>query len=91
MSKTKASLWIKADGANQTVFPAGAKWTLSEMQAKVGGYVELIGRTELSKGKLMFADEDGLMKRLPPNEKASVMAGRPIVGDMLVVPEGQVE
>lgn len=94
MSKTKAkkaSLWIKADGTLEEVLPAGAKWTLSEMQAKVGGYIELVGRTNLEGGQIIFADEDGLMKKLPPNAEASVMAGKPIVGNVLVVPKGQVE
>ena len=93
MSKTtskKASLWIKADRTHEEVFPAGAQWTLSEMQARVGGYVELVGCANLAAGQLMFVDEDGLMKKLPPNSKASMMAGRPIVGDALIVPKEQV-
>ncbi len=94
MSKTKAkkaSLWVKPDGTQEGVFPAGAKWTLPEMQAKVGGYIELVGRTNLEGGQLIFADEDGLMKKLPANTQASVMAGKPLVGNVLVVPKGQVE
>lgn len=91
MSAKKASLWIKADETQEEVFPAGAKWTLAEMQAKVGGYIEQIHRTNLAAGQLMFVNEDGLMKQLAPNRRASMVAGRSIVGDALIVPKGQVE
>ena len=91
MSEKKSSLWIKADSTHEEVYPAGNKWTLAEMQAKVGGYIELIANTQLADGQIAFVDEDGLMKRLPKNTRGSMLLGRPIVGNLLVVPKGQVE
>tara|TARA_R110000751_G_scaffold18488_1_gene56243 strand:- start:226 stop:474 length:249 start_codon:yes stop_codon:yes gene_type:complete len=47
--------------------------TLEELQAKVGGFVELMNLND--GGQLLF-DEDGLMKNLPVNAKASELAAR---------------
>ncbi len=89
--KTKASsLWVKAHGGDEEVFPAGAKWSLSEMQAKVGGFIERVSTTHLAKGQIMFVNEEGLVKGLSRNRRASIVAGRDIVGDVLIVPEEQV-
>lgn len=38
----------------------------------------------IQKGLLMFADEDGLNKRLPPNLMASMIRGRDLVGDVFL-------
>tara|TARA_R110002110_G_scaffold2739_10_gene13115 strand:+ start:862 stop:1458 length:597 start_codon:yes stop_codon:yes gene_type:complete len=47
--------------------------TLEELQAKVGGYIEII---QLSDRSQLCVDEDGLMKNLPVNAKASELAAR---------------
>jgi len=86
LGKPKASLWLKADGTAEEVRPAGPYWRLQEIQAKVGGYFEIVQRTNLAAGKVMLVDEDGRSKGSPPNAKASTIAGRDIVGDVLIVP-----
>jgi hypothetical protein len=50
--------------------------TLKNFQAIVGGYIEQVkdGKHEA------YVDEDGSMKRLPPNITASILLNRPIVG-----------
>lgn len=55
--------------------------TLKEAQNLVGGYVELIQ----SKGFQILVDEDGLAKKLPINHNASAMAGKTLVGPVLVL------
>jgi hypothetical protein len=89
--KRKPSLWIKASGELVDVFPKGDKWALEEMQEKVGGYIELVGRTNMSPGRMMFVNEDGLLLGLHENNRASLMAGRRIVGDVLIVNANEVE
>jgi hypothetical protein len=89
--KRKESLWIKSSGEVQEIFPAGPKWTLKEMQEKVGGFIELVGRTNMAPGNLMFVNEDGLSLGLPENRRAGLMAGIRIVGDVLIVNSSEVE
>jgi len=59
----------------------GAAWSLDELHALVGGYVEPIKVGAC----LLLVDEDGRMRRLPVNKKASKLAGRIIVGPALLV------
>jgi Domain of unknown function (DUF3846) len=56
--------------------------TLREAQGIVGGYVEMI---RLEDGGQMLVDEDGLSKNLEFNMEASSLAGRPIVGPVLLL------
>lgn len=58
------------------------KPTLKEAQKIVGGYVELV---KLANGDQLYCDEDGISKGLGLNREASVLAGRPIVGDVLIL------
>lgn len=70
---------FRADGTSE-VFKGGD--TLEEWQGAIGGgYLEAV----YLDGKVMFVDEDGLMKQLPYNLMASGLAGRDIVGDVLVM------
>lgn len=91
MSKKKASLLIRSDGTEAEVSPRAAVWSLGEMQGHVGGFIELVLHTKLATGMVMFVNEDGRMRGLPPNRKASMLADVPIVGDVLIVPVEQVE
>ena len=55
---------------------------LEEMQTAVGGYIEMV---QLPEGKVTIVDEEGLMKQKPVNTNASLVAGRTIVGDVLIM------
>ena len=76
------ALLISADGSTSSLVPAnGTHFTLKEAQQSVGGYVELLS---LSPGeRIMLFNEEGLMRQLPANAKASVIARRPIVGNVM--------
>ncbi len=54
---------------------------LEDMQSAVGGDVQAL---TLAYGTAYF-DEDGLMKRLPYNVIGSLLCGRDIVGNVLVL------
>lgn len=76
---------IKANGETVPVTPAGKKFTLQELQAAIGGgYIEPIPGTKLR----AYFDEEGRMKRLPFNAKATMQFGRAIVGDVVVLEDG---
>jgi hypothetical protein len=56
------------DGSIKDVQSAGAKFTIEELQKLVGGYVEKIR----CQGRLLIlCDEDGLMKQLLTNPRAT--------------------
>lgn len=84
-------IWTKflASGSAYGVEPAdGKKFTLKEMQDHVGGYIE---RVSLGGNDEMWVNEEGLLKGLPLNQKATALVrlrapGFPglIVGDVLV-------
>lgn len=71
------TLKIKANGG---VTEVSAK-TLQEKQNHVGGYIEPI---YLKEGSVMYVNEEGLLHNLPSNPLASIIAGKPIVGDVII-------
>ncbi len=79
-------LWIRTNGDVLTITPKGDRLTLEEMQEYVGGYVEPVPIPD-SLGAVMLADEDGTLKGLEYNPKATGLAGRLIVGDVVVISE----
>lgn len=60
------------------------KFTLKELQKHVGGYIELVKtRIHINNNNMIIVNEEGLLMNLPLNELASVLTGRPLVGDVL--------
>lgn len=51
------------------------------------GWIEQINIKIKEEPKVMLVDEEGLLKRLPLNRAASSMAGRTIVGPVIVLHE----
>lgn len=56
--------------------------TLAEAQRFIGGTVELI---RLGQDVQMLCNEDGRMMQLPPNDYATALAGRLIVGPVMLL------
>ena len=55
--------------------------SLEQAQRIIGGWVEMIHVGDVQ----VLVDEEGLIKQLPINEKASDMFGRPLYGPVLVL------
>jgi len=81
---------INADDTIVDVAPAnGREFTLPELQAVVGGYIEAV---YLRDGRILFCNEDGKRDRLPTNVGATVIARNigflpdddHIVGDVII-------
>lgn len=71
-----------ADGTARDIEPAnGQTFTLDELQAFVGGYIEVVG---LRDGRYMVVNEDGHRLELRPNAYASLYARQVILGDVVV-------
>ena len=61
---------IKADGTEINKVPANGKhFTLEELQSFVEGWIEVVW----FKTKLMIINEEGKLKQLPLNEKATLI------------------
>ena len=77
---------IHPDGTRTEHAATGKKWRLAEVQALIGGgYLEVVGKTT---GGALVGDEEGQLKKQPFNEQASALAGRILVGTILICPKG---
>jgi hypothetical protein len=79
-----ALLFDPAGSAPRRIEPAdGRSFTLDELQALVGGYIEVVGLAPAgdSDRYVLVVNEDGLSMRLPPNPgaTAAVVAANPRV------------
>jgi hypothetical protein len=82
----KMGTWIKSDGTMIPVVPEkGTKFSLAECQKMVGGWVE---RLQLPERAVMLVNEEGIPMKLPGNHEASRIAGRPLYGDVVLLPRG---
>jgi len=89
-----SGLLIRADGTEEAYKPTRKKFSLEELQRAVDGYIEQVP-VKLPGRRKMWANEEGLMERLPVNEKATRMALEngypstiPLVGDVLITEPG---
>ncbi len=58
----------KTDGTIEEVKPKNKKWSLEELQAQVDGYIEMV---PLTKGTRMIVNEEGRLRNLPYNDRAT--------------------
>ncbi len=69
--------------------PVNKKWTLAQMQAFVGGYIERVACTVAHRA--LICDEEGLLKDKPVNVEATklvrpgVLMDQGLRGDCLIV------
>jgi len=78
--------FIKSNGSEVELKPENGKhFSLKELQGCVDGFIEIV---ESSDGRLIVLNEEGKLKGLPVNQKASTLykyAGHDvIVGDVLI-------
>lgn len=78
---------IKTDGTSLEL--GGQSLSLKEAQKHVGGLIELVAipgnYTNKIGDKIIYVNEEGLLQHLPFNFGASVIAGKGLVGDALIV------
>ena len=91
------ALRIEPDGSMVDVFPEdGQRFTLQELQAHVGGYIENVRLPAETKAngytiRIMYVNEDGRMQNLEHNLNASMIVGKHIVGNALALFQGEEE
>ena len=91
------AILIQPDGSNVEVVPKdGQRFTLDELQGHVGGYIENVRLPTDTKVngytiKILYVNEEGLLIGLEHNLQASTIADRHIVGNALVLFQGEHE
>ena len=91
------AILIQPDGAMVDVFPGdGHRFTLEELQAHVGGYIEAV-KTLMETERngytieIIYVNEEGLLMGLEHNLQASMIVGKHIVGNALALFQGEQE
>lgn len=75
---------LKSDGTKTSRDFTNSSPSLEDLQEAVDGWLEGIPVKSLGRG-VLFANEEGLLRGLPFNEQASSLAGRPLVGNVVVL------
>lgn len=81
---------IYANGRVENVSPKnGTDFTLEELNEFVGGYIEIV---YLNDGRLMVVNEEGKLKALPINVRATALYGSVdiITGNALICDRDQI-
>jgi hypothetical protein len=86
---------IKVDGSETIVHPKDSHFTLEELQAFVGGYVQMI---QLPNGEEMYLNEEGKLENLPINRRATTLGkvcgiatDDCIVGDVIILNSQEIQ
>jgi hypothetical protein len=78
---------IHPSGEEEPVTPAnGKKFTLSELQTFVGGYIELTSWADTRESRIIV-NEEGRLKNLPPNPKATALIHKAMAQKLKCKPE----
>ena len=85
----KKSYLIKANGIVIAIRPKRRKYfSLKELQDYVDGYIEIV---RLPISRILIINEEGLLRHLPNNRIASMLAGAEIVGNVVLCNSQQVK
>ena len=69
----------------------GKNFTLADLQALVGGYIEMVRIPGDAGRRVFFVDEEGRLKKLKPNVRASHVAGQLVVGNAVLCSPKEVD
>ena len=73
---------ISVDGEQTAVKPRGATFSLDELQNYLEGFIEIV---PIDDARMAVVNDEGLIKQMPMNPVASQVAGRLLVGPVLIV------
>lgn len=87
MSQGKSPIYrILVDGTIEPMPDKSPNW--KDLQQAVGGYFEIV---TLSPTHIMIVDEEGVIKNKPLNKEASILAGKRILGDVVILPSSYLD
>lgn len=86
---------IRSNGVREEILPKSGVFECSELQAAVGGYIDML---TLPDGRVVVLNDEGKLDGLPPNEEATQLgrlAGIAewdyVVGDVVVCSESELD
>ena len=79
---------ISVDGEQKEVTPVGDTFSLQELQQYVEGLIEIV---PIDPERMAVVNEEGLFMRLPMNPVASQVAGRLLLGPVLVLSSDEIQ
>ena len=79
---------IYANGEQTAVSPSNGTFSLNELQTYVEGFIEIV---PIDDARMAIVNDEGLLKKMPMNPVASQVAGRLLVGPVLIVSPSEVE
>jgi len=86
MKVQRATIYRANGDISSMVAPADDRqFTLAELQKLVGGYIELVPGTGPLDGESAYCSEEGRIRELLPNERASIAFGMRLCGDVVLV------
>lgn len=86
---TNRALLIKPDGLLQTIKPEAELLSLKQLQAAVGGLVEIYPKHDPLFH--FIVNEEGILSKLDFNELAFEIFQIKVVGNLVVIPKGLIE
>jgi len=85
------SILIKIDGTKEIIDPKdGNKFSLEELQEIVEGYIEFIHLPDRP-DKTLVVNEEGKLINKEYNPAASILAQRPIVGQVALIDNSKIK
>ena len=78
---------IKTNHTLEEVVPPAGGYELEKLQEMIGGYIQIVPLkvSEITGEQLCaVVNEEGLLRKMPQNDIATMIIGRPIVGDVLI-------
>lgn len=88
--QTNNSILVKATGIIESISPENnTDWKLAELQKHVCGLIDIVSipNTEL----IAVVNDEGLINGSSFNPVASIMAGQPLFGDIVICPDDMVK
>ena len=79
---------ILVDGEQKEVTPVGDTFSLQELQQYVKGLIEIV---PIDAERMAIVNEEGLLMQLPMNPVASQVAGRLLLGPVLVLSSDEIQ
>lgn len=61
---------------------------LRDLQAMVGGYIEIVKPADIRASYVIVCNEDGVIDRLAINKLGTMLYGAPLVGDIVIMKDG---
>lgn len=75
---------LNSDGTKTSRDFTNSSPSLEDLQEAVDGWLEAVSVNSFEPC-VLFVNEEGLLRGLPPNEQASHIAGRPLVGNAVLL------